>query len=84
MNEEQLSPKEQSVHVALALAAAETQRNRQACVMGSFRVEQSVKTRVEEICALHGTTSSAFYRMCAHLLIEAYGGAPEESSPAQE
>lgn len=78
MSEQNISPQEKSVHVALALAAAETQRNRQACVMGSFRVEQSVKDKVEEICSRHGTTSSAFYRMCAHLLVQDYGGEEEQ------
>lgn len=66
-------PKEASVHIALSLAAAQTQRDKEPCVTGTFRVEQFAKTAVEDICLRHGTTASAFYRSCAHLLIQAYG-----------
>lgn len=66
-------PKEHSVHLALSLAAIETQKDNQPLVTGSFRVEQSVKDAMEEVCARHGTSPSKFYRKCAQLLIQAYG-----------
>lgn len=60
-----------NLHECLTLAAQQSRRD-DAMTPATVKLPADLKSAVDQICGLHGTTLSAWLRQCCHQLLQEY------------